>query len=494
MTKKIKKVVAVTSCATGIAHTFMAAKGLENEAKKRKIKIKVQKNAQSGIEDRLTAKEIKEADVVIIASDIKVDMSVFNNKKLVQFPVKAGMKNAAKVFDSLLEAKVYSYKGTKQVGEESEENVAKTFKEECKQIAKKSYTQLLTGISHMLPFVVAGGILIAISFFWGIWSFKEDHWQYNAFAASLKKIGDAAFALMIPILAGYIAYSIGDRPALVPGMVGGWIAQNGFDGKTSGFIGAIIAGYMAGWIIILLRKGTNWVPRNLASMKPIIIYPLVGSVVVGLLTIWVINLSFNPLFNVENGQFTKWLKDMETGSKIGLAVVLGILISVDFGGPVNKVAYLFGVAALATSLQKGEKLEVMAAVSAGCITPPLTTFVATTIFKRKFSGFEQQAGLTNLVLGSFHITEGAIPYAAKKPWVNIPIFMSGSVIATTMSILLGAATSAPHGGFVVLALVSKWYWWLLSILVGAVVSGLLLGLVTKKGEAEKSNVIFASLT
>ena len=491
---KIKKVVAVTSCATGIAHTFMAAKGLENEAKKRNIKIKVQKNAQGGIEDKLTAKEIKEADVVIIASDIKVDMSVFNGKKLVQFPVKVGMTKAKKIFDSLANATVYKHKGVNQNYEENQENVAKTFKEECKQIGKKSYTQLLTGISHMLPFVVAGGVLIAISFFWGIWSFDKEHYQYNAFAASLKKIGDAAFALMIPILAGYIAYSIGDRPALVPGMTGGWLAQNGFDGKSSGFIGAIIAGYMAGWIIILLRKGTNWIPKNISSMKPIIIYPLFGSVIVGLTTIWGINLSFDPLFNVETGLFTKWLKDMETGAKIGLAVVLGILISVDFGGPVNKVAYLFGVAALTTSLKNGEKSEVMAAVSAGCITPPLTTFVATTIFRNRFSNFEQQAGLTNLVLGSFHITEGAIPYAAKKPWINLPIFMVGSVISTTMSMLLGAATSAPHGGFVVIALVSKWYWWLLSILAGSVVSGVLLGISTKRGEAEKSNVIFASLS
>lgn len=491
----VKKIVAVTSCATGVAHTYMAAKGLENEAKKRGLEIKVQKNAQAGTEDLLSAADIRAADAVIIAADIKVDLAPFDGKALLSVSVKEGFSNPAKLFDKVLKGvPIYHHKDNNQTLNTNQET-AKTFKAESKMLVKRSYSQLLTGVSYMLPFVVAGGILIAISFFWGIWSadLEKHPDDYVSFAASLKAIGDAAFTLMVPILAGFLAYAIGDRPALVPGMVGGYLANVGFENRSSGFLGAIVAGYLAGWMIVLLRRGTFWIPKSMNSIRPIIIYPLISSIVVGLLMIWGVNYLFDPLFNPKTGLFTEWLSNMESASKVALAIVMGILISVDFGGPVNKVAYLFGVAALTTSLDNGEKSTVMAAVSAGCMTPPLTTFVATSIFRKKFSMAEINAGATNLLLGAFHITEGAIPFAAKKPWINLPVFMLGSTIATTMSILLGAATSAPHGGIAVVALVDKWYWWILAIIVGAIISGLLLGLVTKKSEREEENVIFASL-
>jgi len=499
-------IVAVSSCPTGVAHTFMAAKSLEQEAAKRNIKIKVQKNASQGVIDQLTDEDIANADYVIIAADIKVDLAPFNGKKVFKTNTKTAIGKVAKLFDEL-DQKAEIQSG---IVATSNSKKSKRFGENLFKGNMNIYKHILTGISFMLPFVIAGGVIIAISFFWGIYSAdsKNHPDDYDKFAHSLKTIGDAAMALMIPALAGYIAYSIGDRPAIVPGFVGGWLAQNGFSGLTnilsdgensnitSGFLGAVLAGVLAGYLIQGLKYLSKPIPQKFNSLKSMLIFPIFGTVITGLIILWGINTPIGFLQDkINEGLLSIGGTESSTnvGSTIGLGIALGALISVDFGGPFNKIAYLFGVADLALHTKAGTKSIIMAGVSAGCIVPPLATSVAVLFFPQRYTNSERNSGYTNILLGLTHITEGAIPFATKKPLVNIPCFMAGSIVATTMSLLLGSATAAPHGGVLVVMLVDKWYYWLLAIAVGSVISGLLLGLTTKIydiADVKKPNILW----
>ncbi|MDI4567713.1 MAG: PTS fructose transporter subunit IIC [Mycoplasma sp.] len=466
--------IAITACPTGVAHTFMAAKAIEREAKKRNIIVKIQKNGQAGIIDQLNEQDIKNADYVLICADVAVDDSPFKDKKVFKFSAKQALRDINLIFDQVLNSKLETKKS--------------------KKFNFSVYSNILNGISYMLPFVIAGGILVALSFFWGIKSFDTKDGTYNKFAHSLKTIGDAAMVLMLPILGGYIAYSIGNRPALLPGFVGGYLAANGFASLTneinnqdviynSGFLGAIIAGILAGYLIVVFQKIFVFIPEKLDSIKPMLIYPIFSSIIVGLLVIWVINF---PLGYVQFwlNSFLNWLKSENKDatnllSNLILGIILGSFIAFDLGGPINKIAYMFGVADLATSIKNDEASSIMAAICVACMIPTLVSFFAVLFFPKSFDKELKQTGYTNAFLGLTMISEGAIPFAAKKPQYIIPIFMIACSIGTSMSLMFGASVSAPHGGILIVGLVKKWYFWLLSIFISSIIGGVCLGLMFK---------------
>lgn len=453
-------ILAVTACPTGIAHTFMAAESLENKAREMGITIKVETNGSGGAKNVLTAQEIKEAKGIIIAADKNVEMARFRGKKVLQVPVTEGIRKPDVLLSKIIQGEAPLYGG----GTEKE---ASSSEEEKRSTGNKVYRDLMNGVSHMLPFVIGGGILIALAFLLDDYSINPANFGSNLpRAAFFKAIGDAAFGFMLPILAGYIAMSIGDRPALAPGFVGGFLAKEG----GSGFLGALLAGFAAGYLILGLRKIFEKLPRSLEGIKSILLYPVFGIFLMGAL----IQIIINPPVAWLNEALYGMLARMGTSSRVLLGIVLGGMMSVDMGGPINKAAYVFGTASLAS-----DEFQIMAAVMAGGMVPPLALALAVFFFRKKFSEKERQSGLANLIMGACFITEGAIPFAAADPLRVIPSCIIGSAVAGGLSMFFGCALRAPHGGVFVLPVISHPFGFLASVIIGAVAGMLLLGLLKK---------------
>lgn len=458
-------IIAATGCPTGIAHTYMAQEALEQAAKKAGVTIKVETHGQIGIENELTPEEIANAKAVIIAADKDVQPQRFVNKKIIDVSVGQGIKNADELVAQALRGEgVVKYHSDDAAVESSQapqsSNVGKS------SIGREIYKHLMNGVSHMLPFVVGGGVLIAISFaVFGIYSFKPDDPSYNAFSAQLKEIGGLAMGLMTPVLAAYIAQSIGNRPALVSGFVAGLMASNG----GAGFLGGIVGGFFAGYLVVLLEKLFKGLPKTLDGLKAIFLYPLLGVFITGLF----MSVIVSPMAGI-NQSLMDFLKGFQDSNPVLLGLVIGCMSAFDMGGPVNKAAYVTGTLLLAEG-----NTTFMAGVSAACIAPPLITTVAVLLFKNRFDTDERNAGLVNFILGSTHITEGAIPFVAKDPLRAMPSMMLGSSIAAILTYLFGVQVPAPHGGFLVLPVVTHPFLWVLAIAIGSVVGGLVLGATRK---------------
>ena len=458
-------IIAATGCPTGIAHTYMAQEALEQAAKKAGVTIKVETHGQIGIENELTPEEIANAKAVIIAADKDVQPQRFVNKKIIDVSVGQGIKNADELVAQALRGEgVVKYHSDDAAVEASQtpqsSNVGKS------SIGREIYKHLMNGVSHMLPFVVGGGVLIAISFaVFGIYSFKPDDPSYNAFSAQLKEIGGLAMGLMTPVLAAYIAQSIGNRPALVSGFVAGVMANNG----GAGFLGGIVGGFFAGYLVVLLEKLFKGLPKTLDGLKAIFLYPLLGVLITGLF----MSIIVSPMAGI-NQSLMDFLKGFQDSNPILLGLVIGCMSAFDMGGPVNKAAYVTGTVLLAEG-----NTTFMAGVSAACIAPPLITTVAVLLFKNRFDTDERNAGLVNFILGSTHITEGAIPFVAKDPLRAMPSMMLGSSIAAILTYLFGVQVPAPHGGFLVLPVVTHPFLWVLAIAIGSVVGGVVLGATRK---------------
>ena len=458
-------IIAATGCPTGIAHTYMAQEALEQAAKKAGVTIKVETHGQIGVENELTPEEIANAKAVIIAADKDVQPQRFVNKKIIDVSVGQGIKNADELVAQALRGEgVVKYHSDDAVVEASvapqSSNVGKS------SIGREIYKHLMNGVSHMLPFVVGGGVLIAISFaVFGIYSFKPDDPSYNAFSAQLKEIGGLAMGLMTPVLAAYIAQSIGNRPALVSGFVAGLMASNG----GAGFLGGIVGGFFAGYLVVLLEKLFKGLPKTLDGLKAIFLYPLLGVFITGLF----MSVIVSPMAGI-NQSLMDFLKGFQDSNPVLLGLVIGCMSAFDMGGPVNKAAYVTGTLLLAEG-----NTTFMAGVSAACIAPPLITTVAVLLFKNRFDTNERNAGLVNFILGSTHITEGAIPFVAKDPLRAMPSMMLGSSIAAILTYLFGVQVPAPHGGFLVLPVVTHPFLWVLAIAIGSVVGGVVLGATRK---------------
>lgn len=458
-------IIAATGCPTGIAHTYMAQEALEQAAKKAGVTIKVETHGQIGVENELTPEEIANAKAVIIAADKDVQPQRFVNKKIIDVSVGQGIKNADELVAQALRGEgVVKYHSDDAAVEASEapqsSNVGKS------SIGREIYKHLMNGVSHMLPFVVGGGVLIAISFaVFGIYSFDPNHETYNAFSAQLKEIGGLAMGLMTPVLAAYIAQSIGNRPALVSGFVAGLMASNG----GAGFLGGIVGGFFAGYLVVLLEKLFKGLPKTLDGLKAIFLYPLLGVFITGLF----MSVIVSPMAGI-NQSLMDFLKGFQDSNPVLLGLVIGCMSAFDMGGPVNKAAYVTGTLLLAEG-----NTTFMAGVSAACIAPPLITTVAVLLFKNRFDTDERNAGLVNFILGSTHITEGAIPFVAKDPLRAMPSMMLGSSIAAILTYLFGVQVPAPHGGFLVLPVVTHPFLWVLAIAVGSVVGGIVLGATRK---------------
>ena len=444
-------VIAVTACPTGIAHTYMAEDSLKLMAEKMGVDIRVETNGSDGVKNALTADEIRRADGVIIAADKKVEMARFNGKHVLQRPVSDGINKAEELITKAMrqEAPILNVEGDTFAVSESDEKPS---------IIGRVYKDLMNGISHMLPFVVGGGILIAISFLFET-SFGADSPLFISFMA----IGGAAFSFLIPILAGYIAMSIADRPGLLPGMAGGYLAVQ----ANAGFLGGLIAGFLAGYIMVYLKKAFKGLPRTLDGMKTILLYPVFGLLITGLLMYFLVG----PVFSTINTAMITFLENLGTGNAVLLGAVLGGMMAIDMGGPFNKAAYAFSIG-IFTDTGDG---RLMAAVMAGGMIPPLAIGIATLIFKNKFTDIEQKSGLSNILLGLSFITEGAIPFAAADPMRVIGSSIIGSAIAGGLTQLWGVSIPAPHGGLFVITLANRPLMFLLALLIGTAVSALMLG-------------------
>ena len=452
------QILAVTGCPTGIAHTYMAQEALEEAAKKQNVSIKVETHGQTGIENNFTSEEIDQAQGIIIAADKSVGIERFDGKKLINVSVSKGMKNADQLVNQILHdpnVMIYHSKSKTKSNDDLSTN-------ERGKVWHTIYVDLMNGVSHMLPLVVAGGVLTAVSFFWGIYSANPKSSQYNYFAYLLKTIGGITMNLMVPVLCAYIAEAIGQQIGLVVGFATGMIAfKNG-----TGFLGGIVGGFLAGYIVIFLERLFSKFPQSLNGLKSIFIFPVLGVFLSGLI-MWFLSA---PMKNI-NLSMMSFLKGMQNSNPLLLGLVVGIMCAADMGGPINKAAYVTGT----TLLAQGNYLF-MAGVSAACITPPLATGFAVIFNKKAFSAKERSAGYVNFLLGSTHITEGAIPFATKNPILNIPSFMIGSAIAAILTYMSKISVPAPHGGFIVLPLVNKPVLWVLYILIGAIISGILLAL------------------
>ena len=480
-------VVAVTACTTGIAHTYMAEEALKKQAKELGVAIKVETNGASGIGNKLTAEDIKKAKGVIIAADKAVEMDRFDGKPLILKPVAAGIREPENLIKEALSGNLPTYKSTGQAQEnESDEKLS---------IGKAFYKHLMSGVSSMLPFVIGGGIAIAIAFLIdNAMGVPKDQLSnlgsYHELASVFKQLGGAAFGFMLPILAGYIAYSIAEKPGLVAGFVAGAIASNGLAfgkvpfasggektlalaGVPSGFLGALVGGFLAGGVIILLKKVFANVPRSLNGIVSILIYPVFGVLITGFLMLFV-NI---PMAAINSG-LTNFLNSLSGANAILLGALLGGMMAIDMGGPFNKTAYVFGTGTLAATVASGGSV-VMAAVMAGGMVPPLAVFVATLLFKNKFTKEEQDSGLTNIVMGLSFITEGAIPFGAADPARAIPSFVLGSAVTGGLVGALGIKLMAPHGGIFVIALTSNPIMYLVAVAIGAVISGIVFGALRK---------------
>lgn len=466
------QIIAATGCPTGIAHTYMAQEALEEAAKKRGISIKVETHGQSGVEHAFTQNEIDQADGVIIAADKDVDIDRFDGKRLINVSVTKGMKEPDQLIDKILNDKnvpVYHSAGGAKSNSSEEAELSGSF-------WHKLYVYLMNGVSHMLPLVVAGGVLTAVSFFWGINSADPKSAEYNAIAALLNTIGGFAMNLMVPVLCAYIAEAIGKRTGLVLGFVTGMIAYT----NGTGFLGGILGGFLAGYVAVLLAKLFKSLPKSLDGLKSIFIFPVLGVLISGTI-MWYLSV---PMKDLNQGMMS-FLKSMENSSPILLGLIVGIMCAADMGGPINKAAYLTGTALLAQG-----NYYFMAGVSAACIAPPLATGFAVLFNKKAYTAKERSAGYVNFLLGSTHITEGAIPFAAKNPLLNLPSFMVGSAIAAILTYMTRISVPAPHGGFIVLPLVNKPLLWVLWIVIGALVSGFLLSIIA--GRQSKHDIVAAT--
>ena len=476
-------IVAVTACTTGIAHTYMAEEALKKQAAEMGVDIKVETNGASGVGNKLTAEDIKNAAGVIIAADKAVDMPRFNGKPLVSRPVAAGIKQPEELINLILEGKASAYTAS--------EGAATVESSEKLSLGKAFYKHLMSGVSQMLPFVIGGGILIALAFLVdNLLGVPNDSLSslgsYNELASMFMKIGGAAFGFMLPLLAGYIAYSIAEKPGLVAGFVAGAIANSGLAfgkipyaaggeetlalaGVSSGFLGALVGGFLAGGVVLVLRNALRNLPKSLQGLNAILLLPLLGTGLTGFLMFFV-NI---PMAAINTGM-NNFLSGLEGSSAILLGLVLGGMMAVDMGGPVNKAAYVFGTGTLAATVANGGSVA-MAAVMAGGMVPPLAVFVATLLYKNKFTQEERNSGLTNIVMGLSFITEGAIPFGAADPARAIPSFIAGSALAGALVGLSGIQLMAPHGGIFVIALTSNPLLYLAYVAIGAIVSGVLYG-------------------
>lgn len=482
-------IVAVTACTTGIAHTYMAEEALKKKAAEMGVGIKVETNGASGVGNKLTSSDIARAKGVIIAADKAVEMDRFDGKPLVSRPVADGIKKSKDLINIILDNKAQTYHAKNQNDKQSGESDGKS------GLGSAFYKHLMGGVSQMLPFVIGGGIMIAIAFlFDNILGVPKDQLSnlgsYHEIAALFKNIGGAAFAFMLPVLAGYIAYSIAEKPGLVAGFVAGSIASSGLAfgkvpfaeggkatlalaGVPSGFLGALVGGFLAGGVILLLRKLLSGLPKSLEGIKSILLYPLLGVLITGFLML-LVNIPMAAI----NTALNTFLQGLSGSSAVLMGLLVGGMMAVDMGGPVNKAAYVFGTGTLAATVANDGSV-VMAAVMAGGMVPPLAVFVATLLFKDKFNNEERQSGLTNIVMGLSFITEGAIPFGAADPARAIPSFIVGSALTGALVGLAGIKLMAPHGGIFVIALTSNPLLYILFILIGAVVSGVLFGLFRK---------------
>jgi PTS system fructose-specific IIC component len=456
------KIVAVTSCPTGIAHTYMAAEAIEAAANKQGHQAKVETRGSIGVENELSEDDIKNADAVILACDTDVPAERFDGKKLLSVSVSEALKDANSLVGRAFEAPVYRAKATENLADD----VAK-LKEERAAGRKGFYKHLMNGVSFMIPFVVAGGISIAISFLFGYTAFQDK----GSLASYLMAIGGTGgFGLMVPILAGYISYSISDRAGLAPGMIAGSVAVQ----MNSGFLGGMVAGFLAGYLVVLIKKYIR-LPKSLQGIMPVLVIPVLGSLSAGLLLFYVVG---GPVAAI-NKAMIQFLTGMSGTNAVVLGLIIGLMMAFDMGGPVNKAAYAFGTGTLA-GLAAGQGSAIMAAVMAAGMTPPLGIALATVLFKNKFTQAEREAGKAAWVLGASFITEGAIPFAAGDPLRVIPAIMVGSAVTGALSMGLGATLSVPHGGIFVLFAATNVPMYILSIVVGTVVTSLLVGAIKKK--------------
>ena len=462
------KLLAVTSCPTGIAHTYMAAEALEKAARAADCQIKIETRGSAGAKNVLTAEEIEAADCIIVAADAKVPMDRFDGKKVISCQVSDGIGKADQLVEQAVNGNVEVFHG-----ENGEAKAAVTGKESA---AHKIYTQLMNGVSHMLPFVVGGGILIAIAFLIDGLNVdinalpadqRSNFGTITPIAAMFKNIGGVAFGLMLPVLAGFIGMAIGDRPALALGFVGGMMAANG----KSGFLGALAAGFLAGYLILGLRKICDRLPDAIEKLAPVLIYPVVGILIMGL----AMNFVVEPIMGGINTGLNNFLSGMGDSSRIVLGLILGGMMAIDMGGPFNKAAYVFGTAAITAG-----NYDIMAAVMIGGMTPPCAIALATLLFKNKFTKEERDAGPTNFIMGLAFITEGAIPFAASDPLHVLPSCIIGSALAGALSMAFHCTLMAPHGGLFVFPVVGNAVMYLVALVAGTVVSALLLGVLKKK--------------
>lgn len=451
------KILAVTGCPTGIAHTFMAADSLKAKGKELGFDIKVETNGSGGVENQLTAAEIKEAIAIIVAADTSVEMDRFDGKHVLQVPVADGIRKPQELIEkaSKQDAPIYRGSGSDSSNGSSDDGGKSKF---------GFYKHIMNGVSNMLPFVVGGGILIALSFIFGIEAFDPEHPSYHPIAEALMTIGGGnAFGLMVPVLAGFIAMSIANRPGFAPGMVGGLMAASG----GAGFLGGLIAGFLAGYAVLGLKKVFSGLPKSLEGIKPVLLYPLFGILITGMVMLFIVIEPVGAL----NTAMENWLAGMGTGNLVVLGLILGGMMAIDMGGPINKAAFTFGIAMIDAG-----NLAPHAAVMAGGMVPPLGIAFATTFFKSKFTKAEKEAGKTNYIMGASFITEGAIPFAAADPGRVIPSIVVGSAVAGALTMMFGIGLPAPHGGLFVIPLVNgNPLMYIVAILIGAAVTAVMLG-------------------
>ena len=454
------KILAVTACPTGIAHTYMAAEALQNKADELGISCKVETNGSGGIKNALTAEDIKNAECIIVAADKNVEMSRFDGKKVIITKVANGIHKAEELVTKAAagDAPVYHSKDGGAIDSE----VATS-----EGLGRQLYKHLMNGVSHMLPFVIGGGILIALAFLIDSVSGYTDALGSNSAAAIwFKSIGDTAFGFMLPVLGGYIAMSIGERPALAVGFVGGMLANLG----GSGFLGALIAGFAAGYLMLVLKKVLSYLPQSLEGLKPTLLYPVLGIGLIGVIMQFVIN----PPCAFANNWLTTTLLSMGTTSSVLVGIILASMMAIDMGGPFNKAAYVVGIAALDAG-----NLSLMAAVMIGGMVPPLAIAICTTLFKNRFTQKERESGMINYIMGLSFITEGAIPFAASDPARVIPSCVIGSAVAGAISMFFGCTLNAPHGGLFVLPVIGQPLWFFIALVVGSVVGAIILGFLKK---------------
>ncbi|MDU6632180.1 fructose-specific PTS transporter subunit EIIC [Veillonella sp.] len=458
------EVLAVTGCPTGIAHTYMAAESLERKAKEMGISLKVEKNGASGIKDALTAEEIEHAKCIIVASDRQVEMARFDGKPMIQTKVANGINKAEELLREAMSGAAPVYHAS-----QSDKDSAESAIDAKDSFGRQIYKHLMNGVSHMLPFVIGGGILIALAFLFDTFdpANAKNFGSGTPLSAFLMKIGGASFGFMLPVLAGYIAMSIADRPGLVAGFVGGLLASQG----GSGFLSALIAGFAAGYLVLLVKKLVSGLPQALEGTKPVLFYPVLGVLFIGIAITFIIN----PPVSALNEWLMNSLQTMGTTSRVLLGLVFGAMMSVDMGGPVNKAAYVIGTGALATG-----EYGIMAAVMAGGMVPPLAIALCTTFFPSRFTEAERKSGITNYIMGLSFITEGAIPFAAADPIRVLPSCIIGAGTAGALSMFFECTLRAPHGGIFVVPTIGNPLLYLASIAIGSVVACIILAIVKPK--------------